>query len=134
MKFINLMITSLLLWSAGFHLSMADTLVDPTHNLNGTDITYTYTSGRSYQVQFSSSGVQYRYLTGSKPDKWWGPYPYKAFEIEKNVFMASWFEEKLVDHVTLYINLERSTLYGSALLSGKHTHFYGANILKIVQK
>lgn len=47
-----------------------------TRELNGTDITYEYTNGRSYNVKFEESGISYHYPTGSKPEKWWGPFPY----------------------------------------------------------
>ena len=104
-----------------------------TRKLNGTDITYKYTSGRSYNVKFEEVGVSYRYLTGSKPDKWWGPFPYQAFEVEDKVFLASWFEEGYGDYVTLLINFNNNLLYGSAILSGKTVHFHGANIVKINQ-
>jgi phenolic acid decarboxylase len=103
----------------------------PTQGLNGTNISYNYTSGRSYNVKFEENGVSYRYLTGSKPKKWWGPFPYQAFEIEKNVYFVSWFEEGYGDYVTLLINFNSKLLYGSAILSGKTIHFHGAKIVKI---
>ena len=64
-----------------------------TRALNGTSISYDYTSGRSYNVKFQEEGVSYRYLSGSKPEQWWGPFPYEAFEVEQNVYFTSWFEE-----------------------------------------
>ena len=106
----------------------------PSHKLNGTDITYNYTSGRSYNVRFQQAGVRYRYLTGSKPGKWWGPFPYKAFEVEKNVYLSSWLEEGYGDYVTLLINFNNNLLYGSAILSGKDVHFHGAKIIDIKRK
>jgi hypothetical protein len=109
-------------------------LVEPTWSLNGTDITYQYTSGRSYNVQFEEAGVRYRYLTGSKPEKWWGPFPYKAFEVGDNIYLASWFEEGYGDYVTLYINFNDRLLYGSAILSGSEVHFHGAKISKVSRK
>ena len=112
----------------------ASELTPLTPELNGTDITYNYTSGRSYNVKFEESGVSYRYLTGSKPEKWWGPFPYQAFEVEKNVFFTSWFEEGYGDYVTLLINFNNNLLYGSAILSGKEVHFHGAKIVKINRK
>lgn len=105
-------------------------LQEPTRILNGTNITYEYTSGRSYNVKFEEAGVSYRYLTGSKPDKWWGPFPYKAYEVEINVFMTAWFEKGYGDYVTLLINFNNNLLYGSAIISGDFVHFYGAHIVK----
>lgn len=115
-----------------FHINtlFADELVEPTLKMNGLNITYNYTSGRSYNVKFEKSGISYRYLSGSKPDKWWGPFPYKAFEVEENIFYASWFEKGYGDYVTLLINLNNKLLYGSAILSGETVHFHGAKIIK----
>lgn len=110
--------------------SSAAELAAPTDKLNDTNITYNYTSGRSYNVKFEKAGISYRYLTGSKPDKWWGPFPYKAFEVEKNIYYASWFEKGYGDYVTLLINFNNNLLYGSAILSGSTVHFHGAKIIK----
>lgn len=112
----------------------ASGLSSPTRNLNGTNITYNYTSGRSYNVKFEEVGISYRYLTGSKPEKWWGPFPYKAFEVEDNIYLSSWFEEGSGDYVTLLINFNNNLLYGSAILSAKTVHFHGAKIIKIIHK
>lgn len=98
-----------LLYSISLALSLstpllADELSPLTRELNGVNITYDYTNGRSYAVKFEEAGASYRYLSGSKPEKWWGPFPYKAFEIEKDVYMAGWFEEGYGDYVTILIN------------------------------
>lgn len=111
--------------------AQAAELAARTRALDGTDITYAYTSGRSYNVRFEPAGVSYRYLTGSRPDKWWGPFPYQAFEVEKNVYFASWFEQGYGDYVTLLINFNNRLLYGSAILGGEQVHFHGARLLEI---
>lgn len=110
---------------------VADELAKETRNLDGVTITYDYTSGRSYNVNFEKEGISYQYLTGSKPDKWWGPFPYTAFEVQPNVFLASWFEEGYGDYVTLLINFDNNLLYGSAIISGEQVHFHGAKIIKV---
>jgi len=102
--------------------------VAPTRALNGRDITYDYTSGRSYNVKFEEAGVSYRYLTGSKPEKWWGPFPYTAYEVQKNVYMLSWFEAGYGDYVTLLVNFNSGLVYGSAILRGEQVHFHGARL------
>lgn len=102
-----------------------------TQELNGTSITYEYTSGRSYNVKFEEAGISYRYLTGSKPNTWWGPFPYQAFKIEEQLFFASWFEKGYGDYVTLLINFEEKQLYGSAIIRGEEVHFHSAKIVKI---
>jgi len=112
----------------------ASEISTPTRNLDGTSISYDYTSGRSYNVKFQKKGVSYRYLTGSKSKKWWGPFAYKGFEVENNVYFVSWFEEGYGDYVTLLINFNNNILYGSAILSGKSIHFHGAKIVKVNRK
>ncbi len=105
-----------------------------TRKLNGTNITYNYTSGRSYNVKFEKKGVSYRYLTGKKPGTWWGPFPYQAFEIENDVYFASWFEKGYGDYVTLLVNFNNNLLYGSAILSAENVHFHGAKIINVQRK
>lgn len=111
--------------------SFANELVKETKSLDGVTITYNYTSGRSYNVKFESQGLNYQYLTGSKPDKWWGPFPYTAFKTQPNLYLASWFEEGYGDYVTLMINFDTKLLYGSAILRGEEVHFHGAKIVAV---
>jgi hypothetical protein len=120
-----------LLFSA--NAAIATDLAPSTRALDGTAITYNYTSDRSYHVKFEKTGVSYQYLTGSKPNKWWGPFPYKAFEVEKNIFLAAWFEQGYGDYVTLHINFNTNLLYGSAILESEAVHFHGANIVKVTR-
>ena len=109
----------------------AEDLNPSTRALDGTAITYNYTSGRAYHVKFEPDGVSYQYLTGSKPEKWWGPFPYTAFEVADNTYLAAWFEEGYGDYVTLHINFNNNLLYGSAILQGETVHFHGAKIVKV---
>lgn len=109
----------------------ADDLKPSTRALDGTAISYNYTSGRSYHVKFAPDGVSYQYLTGSKPEKWWGPFPYTAFEVADNTYLAAWFEEGYGEYVTLHINFNNNLLYGSAILQGETVHFHGAKIVKV---
>lgn len=128
MKYFKLMV---ILFLALPFSSFSDELKKETRSLDGVDISYEYTSGRSYHVKFEELGISYRYLTGSKPEKWWGPFPYKAFEVQPNLFFASWFEKDYGDYVTLLINFDNKLLYGSAIISGDEVHFHGAKIVKV---
>lgn len=85
-------------------------------------------------TQYTARRLINCYLTGSKPGKWWGSFPYQAFEVDNNVFLTSWFEEGYGDYVTLLINFNNNLLYGSAILSGKTVHFHGAKIVKVNSK
>ncbi|GAA0782998.1 MULTISPECIES: phenolic acid decarboxylase [Pseudomonadati] len=124
----NIYILSLLSTSV-----IANELVKPTESLEGTQITYEYTSGRKYNVKFEKEGISYQYLTGSKPDTWWGPFNYQAFEVSNNQYFVSWYEDGYGDHVTLLINFKDKILYGSALIilpDDHEIHFHGAEIIK----
>ena len=106
--------------------SIADEL---TADLHGTEITYHYSSGRQYNVKFEASGASYRYLSGSKPDAWWGPFPYQAIRIEPQVYFLSWFEKGYGDYVTLLVNFNRKSVHGSAILRGEEVHFHQATLV-----
>ncbi|MBL4899296.1 MAG: MoaF N-terminal domain-containing protein [Colwellia sp.] len=130
----NIFKTFLILISFIPLVAFAGELTKETRKLDGVNITYKYTSGRSYSVKFEAKGISYRYLTGSKPNKWWGPFPYTAFEVQPNQYFASWFEKGYGDYVTLLINFDDSLLYGSAIIAGEEVHFHGANIIKVQGK
>ena len=120
-----------LLFSSG--VVFADVDSKESQALNGTEITYLYSSGRSYHVKFAKEGLSYRYLTGSKPNSWWGPFPYQAMEVKEQLYFASWFEKGYGDYVTLLINLTEKELHGSAIIRGEEVHFHRADIIKIDQ-
>lgn len=103
---------------------------ETTRDLDHRSITYEYTSGRSYNVKFEPQGVSYRYLTGPRPERWWGPFPYQAMKVADDVYFASWFEEGYGDYVTLLIDLNRRVLHGSAILRGSEVHFHAARIVE----
>ena len=109
----------------------ADDETNFTDSLDGTNITYTYTGGRSYNVKFETVGVSYRYLTGTKPEKWWGPFPYKALVTDQGEFLVAWHEPDYGDYITLLINLEAEVLYGSGIIGSSSTHFEKARISNI---
>ena len=106
---------------------------ETTRALDGTEIRYMYTSGRSYHVKFAVEGVSYRYLTGSKPERWWGPFPYQAMQVDNNRYFASWFEQGYGDYVTLLINFDAQEIHGSAIIGGNEVHFHKADLLTVVR-
>ena len=100
--------------------------------LVGLDIQYKYANDREYNVKLEEEGLSYRYVSGSKPEKWWGPFPYHHYELEDELQVIAWFEEGYGDYVTLIINLDEKTLFGSAIIQGKDVHFEPAKINKLV--
>ena len=108
-----------------------DAITNFTDSLDGTAITYTYSGGRSYNLKFDSGDISYRYLTGTRPDKWWGPFPYKAMVTDQGEFLVAWYEQGYDDYITLLINLEAEILYGSGIINKNSTHFEKALISNI---
>ena len=108
-----------------------DAITNFTDSLDGTAITYTYSGGRSYNLKFDGGEISYRYLTGTKPDKWWGPFPYKAMVTDQGEFLVAWYEQGYGDYITLLINLEAEILYGSGIINKNSTHFEKALISNI---
>ena len=102
-----------------------------THELDGAEMTYAYTGGNSYNLKFENGTISYRYLTGSRPELWWGPFGYKAFKTENGEYFLSWFETGYGDIVTQLLNPKKMTLSGSALIvkgEKKIFHFQTAKI------
>ena len=108
-----------------------------TSDLDGLEITYTYSEGGSYNLKYTSKGVMYRYLSGDAPDEWWGPFPYKAFRTQNGEYFLGWYEKGYGDYITQLVNLKTMTLYGSGLIVKRDRtieHFQIAKIEKLVRK
>lgn len=128
-------LVSLAVWIglAGTPVAVAAESGETTRELNGSSITYLYSSGRSYAVRFEEAGVSYRYLTGSKPDAWWGPFPYEAMRVGPDVYFLAWFEKGYGDYVTLLVDFGRRFVFGSALIAGDEVHFHRAELLEAIR-
>ena len=87
-----------------------------TRELDGVEMTYQYSGGNSYNLKFENGTISYRFLNGSRPEKWWGPFVYKASKTDNNDYFLSWYEESYGDYVTQLLNPSKKTLFGSALI------------------
>lgn len=90
-----------------------------TSQLNGTDITYTYSGGWSFNTRYEEKGVSYRFLNGPAAGKWLGPFSYQAFHVSEHVFLTSWYDSGREDYITHLINFNTKMLYGSVFLQKK---------------
>jgi len=99
--------------------------------LIGLNIQYKYANDREYNVKLEEDGLSYRYISGSKPDKWWGKFPYYHAVLENNIQVVAWHELGYDDYITLIIDFEGSTLFGSGIIKGEEVHFQPALITKI---
>jgi len=104
---------------------------DYTRELDGTKLNYVYSGGREYWVKLEKEGASYQYRSGSKPDKWWGPFPYQALKTDEGNYVLSWFEEAYGDYVTLYVDFDKKYLIGSAIIPKSPIHFERATIKKV---
>ena len=109
----------------------ADVETRLTSELNGKFITYKYSGGRSYEIKFEPKGMSYRYLSGSKPEKWWGKFPYNALITDNGEYFVGWYEEGYGDYITLLINFESNVIYGSGILGDQSIHFEKASITSV---
>jgi hypothetical protein len=96
--------------------------------LVGMKIQYKYANDREYNVKLEEDGLSYRYVSGSKPDKWWGKFPYHHAVLANQIHVLAWHEVGYDDYITLIIDFDRNTLFGSGIIQGKEVHFQSANI------
>jgi len=99
--------------------------------LLGMNIQYKYANDREYNVKLEEDGLSYRYASGSKPDKWWGKFTYHHAVLENKNHVVSWHEVDYDDYITLIIDFERKTLFGSGIIKGEEVHFQPAVITNI---
>ncbi len=117
-----------------FTLPLFSTEAPLTHDLDGVEITYTYSDGGSYNVKYTPKGVLYRFLSGEAANDWWGPFPYKAYKTENGEYFLGWYEKGYGDQITHLVNLKTKTLYGSGIIVKKDRtieHFQKAKIDKV---
>lgn len=111
--------------------SPKEQLEEAPYSMDGVNMTYKYTGGNSYNVKFEGDSVSYRFLTGSSPKTWWGPFKYQAVKRSNGEYFLSWFEHGYGDVVTHILNPEKLELWGSALIVKKDkkiVHFQKAKI------
>ena len=105
-----------------------------SERLEGVKITYRYEKGNQYSVKFEDDSLSYQFHKGGKKSKRWiGPYAYNHLITDMNQHMVAWNEPDKQDYVTLLINFDKMSLYGSAILKGKKQHFQKAEITELVE-
>ena len=100
-------------------------------NLVGTSLQYKYSGGNAYHVKLEEDGLSYQYKTGSKPNKWWGKFKYNHAVTDKGEHLVSWHEPGFGDYITLLIDFENKSLYGSGIIASKTVHFQKAELSEI---
>lgn len=105
--------------------------VDYPDKLEGLHIQYKYANDREYAVKLEEDALSYQYKSGVKPDKWWGKFPYHHAILDNKYHVIAWHEVDYDDYITLIINLEEKTLFGSGIIKGEEVHFQPAVISKM---
>ncbi|WP_157454232.1 phenolic acid decarboxylase [Crocinitomix catalasitica] len=123
-KYLLLLPFTLILLSCG---QEKETIAYPD-KLMGMELNYTYSGGNEYVNKYTPEGIYYQYRTGGSPEKWFGPMPYNYKQTTNNEHLISWFEPKRGDYVTLLINFEEKTVFGSAIVGQKRVHFQEAEL------
>ncbi len=117
------------------HNSMAQEPTSQNDYWIGQELWYKYTGGMEFHVKFEKEGMSYQALSKSKPDVWWGPFPFNSLLTDKGEYLLAWYEEGYGDYVTLLIDPKNKTLYGSAIIAlkdGPKTHLQPAKIYKMI--
>lgn len=99
--------------------------------LQGLNIQYKYANDREYNIKLEKEGLSYRYVSGSKPEKWWGPFPYHHALFDEEYHIVAWHEVGYDDYITLIIELEENKLFGSGIIAGEEVHFQPAVISRM---
>lgn len=120
-------------WLAfGCGAAQADKNLEMPERLSGVMIQYTYSGGNEFAVKFENEGVSFQNRSGSSPDRWMGSFEYNHLITESNEHLVSWYEPDKGDYVTLLMNFETKTVYGSAIIvAAKHVHFQKGEISSI---
>ena len=85
---------------------------------------------------FKNDSVSYRFLSGSRPEAWWGPFSYNATEKVNGDYIVSWFEHGYGDYITLIVDANKKTLWGSGVIvkgDNSSVHFQEAEISEYIK-
>mgnify|MGYP000513022229 CR=1 FL=1 len=116
----------------------SDTVEETNKNLEmperlvGVEMNFQYEEGNQYTAKFEAQGMSYKFhKNGKNPKNWNGPFEYNHLITNMDQHLVSWHEADKGDYVTLLINFESMTLYGSAILKSSHVHFQEGEIHKV---
>lgn len=127
--------TLIMLFSCGVDTKEQSSPIVMPKNLIGVSLEYKYEGGNGYHVKMETSGLYYQFKTGSKPDKWWGPFDYNVLKTERGDYVIGWYEEGYGDYITLTVDFDKKTLIGSGIvMPNSYIHFQRAKIKSFTVK
>ena len=94
----------------------AQTETNNTGHLDGSEFQYTYEDGSEVVLTFYDGLVKFKFLQGPLAGETDQDIPYRSRLIDDQVYFIDWHNEPVGSFVTLYIDVPRSRLFGSALI------------------
>ena len=96
--------------------SQAQTEATGSGHLDGSEFQYTYEDGSEVVLTFYDGLVKFEFLQGPLAGQADQDLPYRSRVIDDQVYFIDWHNEPVGSFVTLYIDVPRSRLFGSALI------------------
>jgi phenolic acid decarboxylase len=94
----------------------AQTEINNSGHLDGSEFQYTYEDGSEVVLTFYDGLVKFEFLQGPLAGETDRDIPYRSRLIDDQVYFIDWHNEPVGSFVTLYIDVPRSRLFGSALI------------------
>lgn len=93
----------------------ASALAGGRQQLDGTTLSFTYTSGRGVDMQIDSGLMSYQWHSGPRKGKGNSELPYQSRKIGHKRYLFSWLEASNPDHITLVLDFETGVVYSSGI-------------------
>lgn len=84
--------------------------------LDGVELQYTYEDGGEVVLAFREGLVSFEFLNGPMEGTRHDNLPYLSRELDEQVFFVRWHNKEVDSYVTLYVDLPRQRVFGSALI------------------
>lgn len=109
------LLTLLLVFVGGLTSNAQDTPQNPS--LDGKSITYTYQELGTVRLDFMDGLVQFEWLKGPNAGYKGQDFPYKVKKVGPKTYLLNWMEKESSSLVTLFVNLKKSEIHSSAIIS-----------------
>ncbi|MEM7291233.1 MAG: hypothetical protein AAF412_12840 [Pseudomonadota bacterium] len=88
-----------------------------THNLDGTEVNWTYNNNDAQMiVSFADGLAKYEWIAGAPKGNSDSEIPYSSREIAPNVYLMSWVQDDRPDYITMIFNFNDMTIATTGVL------------------
>jgi hypothetical protein len=88
-----------------------------THNLDGTEVNWTYNNNDAQMiVSFADGLAQYEWIAGGPKGNSDSEIPYSSRQIAPNVYLMSWVQDDRPDYITMIFNFNDMTIATTGVL------------------